>query len=385
MTTVEEPTNSRPSKASWIGLLTAMGLCLLVVLRVLVPFASVLLLAIVAAGLIYPSYTKLVNALRGHRRLAAVIVCILLLTTVLGPLYIIAQDVSGEALGFYEMSTTELTERGVLERLQKNEERIAQLNTFVEPFGVFITAEKVSDWLTTAGVRLGAFFYKQGISLATGLLQFVFGFVFWVLVLFYLLIDGPAVKQWFNHTVPIPTDEQQQLSERFMEMASSLVVGNGLAGIIQGVAGGVVFAAAGLPGPVLWGAVMGILAFIPVIGISLVFIPAFLILLIAGETTKAFVVFIPLVTISTIIEYWLKPVLVGRRGQMHTLLVFLALIGGLVAYGAMGILIGPLMMTAFLTLVSIYREHYRPWLDVARERNPSLAGSTTDNAPAPDE
>jgi predicted PurR-regulated permease PerM len=51
---------------------------------------------------------------------------------------------------------------------------------------------------------------------------------------------------------------------------------------------------------------------------------------------------------------------------MHTLLVFLSLIGGLVAFGAMGILIGPLMMTAFLTLISIYQDHYRPWLGVAR-------------------
>ena len=59
--------------------------------------------------------------------------------------------------------------------------------------------------------------------------------------------------------------------------------------------------------------------------------------------------------------------LVGRRSQMHTLLVFLSLIGGVVAYGAVGILVGPLMMTAFLTLVSIYREHYSPWLGVACE------------------
>ena len=72
---------------------------------------------------------------------------------------------------------------------------------------------------------------------------------------------------------------------------------------------------------------------------------------------------IPLAVIASIVEYWLKPMLVGRRGEMHTLLVFLALIGGLTTYGAVGILIGPLMMTAFLTLVSIYHERYRPWLD----------------------
>jgi len=297
----------------------------------------------------------------------------LLLVMVLVPLYAIALNVSSEAFAFYEMSSTELTERGVLERLQQNQDRIERFTTFLEPFGISVTAEDVSDWLTTAGVQLGTFFYKQGLSVAGGLVRFAFGFIFWVLVLFYLLVDGETARRWFRDTVPIPADEQQQLAERFMEMARSLVVGNGLAGIIQGAAGGLVFALAGLPGPALWGAVMGILAFIPVIGISLVFIPAFLILLIAGETTKAFVVFIPLAVIATIVEYWLKPMLVGRRGQMHTLLVFLALIGGLTTYGAVGILIGPLMMTAFLTLVSIYHERYRPWLDTpAPEPEPTI-------------
>ena len=365
MSTTDENTANRPARASWIALLVAIGICFLVVLQVLAPFASVLLLALVATGLIYPHYQRLVRVLNGHRKMAALTVCLLLLVTVLVPLSIIATDVSGEALGFYEMTTTQLTERGVLERLQKNESRIELINSFLEPTGVVLTAEDVSDRLTTAGVWLGTFFYKQGLSVATGLVRFVLGFMFWVVVIFYLLVDGESVRRWFGDTMPLPLDEQQLLSARFMDMASSLVVGNGLAGIIQGVAGGVVFAAAGLPGAVLWGAVMGILAFIPVIGISLVFIPAFLILLIAGETAKAFVVFVPLLIISTVVEYWLKPMLVGRRGQMHTLLVFLSLIGGLAAYGAVGILVGPLVMTAFLTLVSIYREHYSPWLGVA--------------------
>lgn len=366
MNTTHDNDAGRPARASWLTLLAAIGICLLVVLRVLAPFASVLLLAVVAAGLIYPPYQRLVQALHGHRMISALIVCLLLLVVVLVPLSIIAMDVSSEALGFYEMTTTELTERGVLQQLQERQDRIEQINSFLEPVGIVLTAEKFSDWLTAAGVQIGAFFYKQGVAVATGLVQFVFGFIFWVVVLFYLLVDGETARRWFRDTLPMPADEQQLLSARFMDMASSLVVGNGLAGLVQGIAGGVVFAAAGLPGPVLWGAVMGILAFIPVIGISIVFIPAFLILLIAGETTKAFAVLIPLALIAMVVEYWLKPMLVGRRGQMHTLLVFLSLIGGLMAYGAVGILVGPLMMTAFLTLVSIYREHYSPWLGVAR-------------------
>jgi predicted PurR-regulated permease PerM len=173
-------------------------------------------------------------------------------------------------------------------------------------------------------------------------------------------VDGDALLAWFLDTLPLPAEQQALVCHRFTDMASSLVIGNGLAGLIQGVVGGLFFAIIGIPGPVLWGVVMAILAFIPVIGISFVYIPAAVILVIAGETSKALLVLLPLMALATVVEYWLKPMLVGRRAQMHTLLVFLSLLGGLDAFGPVGILLGPLMMTAFLTLVTIYREHYRP-------------------------
>jgi predicted PurR-regulated permease PerM len=107
---------------------------------------------------------------------------------------------------------------------------------------------------------------------------------------------------------------------------------------------------------------MAIFAFIPVVGISLVFVPFTIILLFAGETTRALMLFVPLAFVATVVEYWLKPLLVGRRAQMHTLLVFLSLIGGAVVFGPVGLLLGPLVMTLFLTLAGIYRERYRPFL-----------------------
>jgi predicted PurR-regulated permease PerM len=121
---------------------------------------------------------------------------------------------------------------------------------------------------------------------------------------------------------------------------------------------------------------MAIFAFIPVVGISIVFVPFTLILLIAGETTRAVLLFIPLALVATVVEYWLKPLLVGRRAQMHTLLVFLSLIGGAVVFGPVGLLLGPLTMTAFLTLAGIYRERYRPYLGrVASETGSESADS----------
>ncbi len=361
------PANARPpERASWFGLLTAMGICLIVVLMVLAPFFSVTLLALVAAGLIGPFYRRLVTALDGRRRTAGVVICLVLLIALLVPLFIIAQEVSQEALGIYEMSTTQLTEGRLRGMLEERHDQIEEANRWLKPFGFEVTTDRVYDLIATSGVRIGGFFYKQGVSLAKHLIRFVFGFVFWVLILYYLLVDGRRIRDWFEGSLPLPADEQRLVAHRFMEMASSLVIGNGVAAVIQGVAGGLMFSVLGLHGAVLWGVVMAVLAFIPVVGISLVFVPFSLILLLAGESTRALSLFIPLMVVATVVEYWLKPLLVGRRAQMHTLLVFLSLIGGAMVFGAVGLLLGPLMMTAFLTLAGIYRERYSRFVGAAR-------------------
>ena len=358
----EPSRTTAPRRASWIGLLFALGVCLVVVLMVIAPFFSVILLAVVAAGLIRPSYRRLFGALKGRRHAAAALICLLLLVVLLVPLFLIAQQVSQEALGIYEMSTTQLTEGRLRDMLEQRQDGIDQVNRVLEPVGVTLTVDRAYELLATLGVRVGGLFYKGGVSLAKHLVRFVFGFIFWILILYYLLVDGPVFRKWTEETLPLPVDEQRLVADRFTEMASSLVVGNGLAALIQGFAGGVAFSILGLQGAVLWGVVMAILAFIPVVGISLIYIPVTVILLLAGETARAMMLFVPLVIVATVVEYWLKPLLVGRRAQMHTLLVFLSLIGGAVAFGAVGLLLGPLMMTAFLTLAGIYRERYRPFV-----------------------
>jgi len=352
----------RPQRPAWIGLLFALAVCGFVVLMVLAPFFSVILLAVVASGLIRPVYRRLVTALSGRKRAAAIVICIVLLVVLLVPLFLIAQEVSQEALGIYEMSTTQLTEGRLRDMIEQRQDRIDQANRLLEPFGYTLTVDRVYDLLATLGVRIGGLFYKSGVSLAKGLVRFVFGFIFWVLILYYLLVDGRQFRTWIETTMPLPVDEQHLVAHRFMDMASSLVVGNGVAAVIQGLVGGLTFFALGLHGAVLWGVVMAILAFIPVVGISLVFIPFTIILLFAGETSRALMLFIPLSVVASIVEYWLKPLLVGRRAQMHTLLVFLSLIGGVVVFGPVGLLLGPLVMTLFLTLAWIYRERYRPFL-----------------------
>ena len=352
----------QPSRAAWITLLIALLLSLLVVLRMLAVFVSVIFMALVAAGLLYQPFRTLAVLLNGRRRIAAGLICLALVLALMVPSAWIAVEVSRETIGFYQLSTQQLTARTLSDAIQSYQAEIDQLNQLLAPFGASVTPEEIVERITTAAAGVGRFFYRQGVSIATGLVRFVIGFLVWVLTLYFLLVDGRAVRQWFRGVIPLAADEQNLLRDRFLDMAGSLVIGNGIAGVIQGIGGGLAFYLLDLQGPVLWGVVMAILGFIPVIGISAVYVPAWVILMLAGDPARAFALLIPLMILATVVESVLKPVLVGRRTQLPTLLVFFALLGGFDAFGPVGLILGPLMLTVFLTLVEIYRDRYRPFL-----------------------
>ena len=371
----------QPSRLAWIALLIALLLSLLVVLRILAVFASVIFMALVAAGLLYQPFRKLAALLNGRRRIAAGLICLALVLGLMVPSAWLAIEVSRETIGFYQLSTEQLNERTLLDAIAARQDDLDRFNQLLSPLGVSITPEDIVQRVSAAAAGVGRFFYRQGVSIATGLVRFVIGFLIWVLTLYFLFVDGRALRHWFRAVIPLAADEQDLVRSRFVDMAGSLVIGNGIAGVIQGIGGGLVFYLLGLQGPVLWGVVMAILGWIPVIGISAVYVPVWVILMLAGEPGRAFALLIPLMILATVSESILKPVLVGRRTQLPTLLVFFALLGGFDAFGPVGLIVGPMMMTVFLTLVGIYRDRYQPFLVPSL---PTQDGSQVDpEAPRP--
>ena len=352
----------QPPRLAWIALIVALVLSMLVVLRILTVFMSVIFMALVAAAVLYHPFRWLAALLHGRRRIAAGLICLVLVLGLMVPSAWLAVEVSRETIAFYHLSTQQLNEHTLSDAISSYQAEIDQLNQLLAPIGASVTPDEIVERISTAAAGIGRFFYRQGVSIATGLVRFVVGFLIWVLTLYFLLVDGRELRQWFRAVIPLAADEQNLVRSRFVDMAGSLVIGNGIAGVIQGIGGGLVFYLLDLQGPVLWGVVMAILGWIPLIGISAVYIPAWVILMLAGEPAKAFALLIPLMILATVSESILKPILVGRRTQLPTLLVFFALLGGFDAFGPVGLIVGPMMMTVFLALVEIYRDRYQPFL-----------------------
>ena len=180
-----------------------------------------------------------------------------------------------------------------------------------------------------------------------------------MLTIFYLFRDGPRLKDYLFQLMPVPKEQLEKVADKFQEMGRAIIVGNGMSGIIQGIFGGLGFFFFGLGSPFLWGTVISFMAFVPIVGATAVFVPATVFIVLTGSTGLGLGYLIYNVCYSSIVEYLVKPKLIGKGMQMNSLLVFVGILGGLKLFGILGIIYGPLIMTVFLTLAEIYRLEYK--------------------------
>jgi len=167
-------------------------------------------------------------------------------------------------------------------------------------------------------------------------------------------MDGERFVLYLYDLSPLKDEHDRELFEKFNDMAGAVLIGNGLGGLIQGCAGGLLFWSFGLNSPFLWGVIMGFLAFLPIVGIGVVLVPLAVFFLLKGSMGTGIFILVFYGMMSWGIEYIFKPKVVGDRVAMHPLIVFFAIIGGLKVYGILGIIYGPLIATLFLTLADIY-------------------------------
>ena len=123
---------------------------------------------------------------------------------------------------------------------------------------------------------------------------------------------------------------------------------------VQGLLGGLMFWWLGLPAPLLWGIVMGLLAVVPVLGAFVIWIPAAIFLVLEGSGGKALLLVLWGGIVIGGIDNLLYPILVGKRLKMHTVLAFISIVGGLIVFGPSGLILGPVIFTVTRLLLQIW-------------------------------
>lgn len=209
---------------------------------------------------------------------------------------------------------------------------------------VLETLKKLSTWVLDQSTRF-----------IVGFSQFVFGFLLMTLSMFYFFRDGKRLMERIKALIPLAPEEKDLLFSRIDEMVHATIFGGVLVAIIQGFLGGLAFWVLGLPSPILWGCVMALLAFVPMIGPSLVWLPAAVLLVLYGQDyVRAVILVVWGIVVVGLSDNLLRPILISGRTKLNTLILFFAVLGGLKAFGFLGLVLGPLVVTICLAILDIY-------------------------------
>jgi predicted PurR-regulated permease PerM len=307
-------------------------------------FLVTILLAAIFTGLSYPLYQWLVRRLGGHKSLAAIATLLLLLVLVMVPLLAVLGAGATEALRVTETISPRLQQfidqPGEIDRLLRNVPGYERIS----PYRPWI--------LTKAGELVGstsAFLFAALSATTRATAVFIFQFVVLLYTMYFFLTGGPALLQGVLAYLPLTEPDKQRMVGKFVSVTRATLKGTVLIGLAQGLLGGLAFWAVGIDGAIFWGTVMTVLSIIPGIGGALVWVPAAVILAANGAVAQGFglALFCGLVIGS--VDNLLRPILVGQDTRMHELLIFFSTLGGLMLFGAMGFILGPILAALFVT------------------------------------
>lgn len=305
-------------------------------------------------GVLHPAYQWLVKLSHGRVYSSSFLLCLLIFLGIFVPLVFLISTLSVEMADFYLYLRQSLTVEAVSRLMDQHTVWVDKVQHLLQRIDVNFNFANFEEYVVALGKTVGLIMYDQTRMLAGKVLHFSLQFVMMIVIIYYLLIDGTKLKEYILALLPMPRAQETLLLGKFNDMSVALIIGNGIAAVLQGVFGGIGLTMFEFRSPVLWGTVMAILAFIPFIGISIVFIPITVYLLISGQVAKGIMFFIYFSLLSGVVEYIMKPKIVGDRVKMHVLLVFISIFGGIATFGILGILLGPLVAIAFLTLAEIY-------------------------------
>ena len=253
------------------------------------PFFAVIILGIVSTGIFKPVFKSLSGKL--PQNLASILTCVLIFCVIFIPVVFFLIMLSKEAFNLYVMARDAVFS-SQLKNLLGNSETLDRINDFLARTGIELTVtwDDLINPISDLGKMVGFSLFEQARFLSSNVVSLVLYFGLMMIVVYYMLMDGDKFIQYIYDLSPLPDEHDARLFKKFMDMAGAVLIGNGLGGLIQGAAGGLLFWFLGFNSPLVWGVIMGFLAFLPIVGIGVVMVPAAVILMLKKKLMAGFLV-----------------------------------------------------------------------------------------------
>jgi predicted PurR-regulated permease PerM len=324
-----------------------LGLLTYFVYRVFEPFLVPLTWAVVLVV-----FFQQVHA-RTRRRIASANLAALTTTLILTAILIIPM--------LFVLSLFANQAIGVTQRLVedwKHGEGWRSLFAWVErlPLPIEIKLEDLREFAAQNLRQFGVSIAERAGTVAQNVLGVTISLFVTLLASFYLFRDGPALMQTVRDIAPLDKDYLERLLAITENVLFASVLSSFAVAAVQGTLGGIAFWIVGIPGPALWGIVMMLASFIPLVGASIVWGPATIYFLFSGDYLKAGILVAVGVFVIGTVDNILRPILISGRVELNGLLVLISVVGGIGAFGLLGIVLGPVLIAVAAAVVAAERE-----------------------------
>ena len=338
--------------------LTATALLALALLSILKPFFESILWAGLLAFLLAPVTDRLTRAFGGRRSLAALLVTLAGALFVLIPAVVTAVVFAGQASEL----VAKLQELADRYRIAQASDlfQVPALDRIVQWMSglTSVSPEQIQGWAIQGSKAVLILLVASSGAFFAGVLGVVIELALTLLLLFFFVRDGEAAVARALPLIPLSAERKEHLVGHLSAVTRAVALGTLLTAVCQGTLVGLSFAFTGLPSPVVFGVLAMLAALIPLVGSSLIWIPAALVLVAHGRMGAAiFLVFWGLVVVS-LVDNIVKPLVVSGRAEISTLPVLIGLMGGLATFGAIGIILGPVVIALALALFRFVEEEH---------------------------
>jgi len=347
MNSNEPYSNIRDNKLLTALFLLLLGLVIAALFLIFRPYFYSFLFAIILYFPLRTVYNKVLGVFK-KKALSAALVIFMLFTVIVIPASFIMSSLANQTFVLYNMLQSKIN-TDTLSVVHDNEELRDVLKFLNIEKSKFI--EKAID-----SVQQYLFgFFKNITSIISFQVSLIMNFFCMVLILFFLLKDGSALGPMVYRALPFPNELEHDVSKRLQRVINLLITGNLFIMGAQGFMLGIGLYIAGFSAPLLWGVIGSFFSLIPLIGTSIVWIPAVIYLIVIKSYFWAVFVGIWSLLWYLIFENLLKPLIFGGTLSFHPLLFFFLLLGSIHTFGMTGIIIGPIILTLFVSLWEIYK------------------------------
>jgi len=320
--------------------------------RVFSPFLGPIVWAVVLALLFYPLYLRALALVRGRQTLAALLLTLLVWGTILVPTVSLSSVVTREAALLYAQ-LTEFVRSGrlnaTLEELRGS--AAGRLLARLSRAGLEIDyAQLLQRTADTASTQLTA--------LARNVATFLFDFTLMLFTLFFLFRDGDRMYRTLRDVIPLDPAHKDAIFYRLYETLSAVMRGMFATACAQGVLTWIGLWILALPYAAFFGVLAGVVSLVPLLGAAAVWMPCTVYFAVVGELVRAGILLLYGAFVISMVDNFLRPLLIGGQTRLPTLFLFFGMLGGVDAYGFLGLFLGPVLVAVVFVFARIYREQY---------------------------